>query len=54
MNWEKKALILRVCTALPGSGACYKFLQKKLGRLSDSPETRLPSALEMAQWLCLY
>ena len=51
MNWAKKALILRVCAALPGSGACYKFLQKKLGRLSDSPETRLPAALEMAQWL---
>lgn len=51
MNWKRKALILRACAILPGSGPAYKFLQKRLGRLSDSPETRMPMLLEMARWL---
>lgn len=51
MHWKRKASLLRICAAVPGSGPAYKFLQKKLGRLSDSPETRMPMLLEMARWL---
>lgn len=51
MNWKTKASILRVCAALPGSGICYKTLQKTLGRLSDSPENHIPIILRMAGWL---
>lgn len=51
MKWEQKARIMRVCAGVPYGDKLYHVLQKTFGRLQANPMARIPSQIDMAQWL---
>lgn len=51
MNWKSKALIMRVCSSIPGGHSLYTLLQKQFGNLNDDPWSRVSVQQEMAEWL---
>jgi len=51
MDWKTKALIMRVCAAIPGGHSLYTLLQKRFGNLNDDPWSRVAVQEEMARWL---
>lgn len=51
MDWQRKAAIMRVCASLPFGDRLYKWGQKRIGCLRPVPMERLPTQVEMAQWL---
>ena len=49
MKWTTKAKVMQFCSVLPMSGIIYKELQKKFGRLTSTPSSRLHTAAEMVK-----
>jgi len=52
MNWKNKALIMKVCAAIPGGGLIYSTLQKGKGaffkgRVRANPMFRFPKSMEL-------
>src|SRR5437868_4761554 len=51
MRWERKAIFMRACASLPKGAAIYRFGQKKFGRLTSNPASRIPDQIRLARWL---
>ena len=51
MNWRSKAVIMRVCAGVPLGDRLYPSLQRRFGRLTADPMSRIPAAARMASWL---
>lgn len=42
---------MKACASLPKGEAVYRFVQKKLGRLSSNPASRIPDQIKLARLL---
>jgi SAM-dependent methyltransferase len=51
MKWTNKAKIMKFCAALPLGSLIYKEIQKKFGRLTSEPSSRLTTAKKMAEFI---
>ncbi len=51
MRWTTKASIMKACSLLPFGSSIYKVIQKRFGRLTADPYSRLTTAKEMAQYI---
>jgi hypothetical protein len=51
VNWKVKAVVMKICDLLPFSGAIYKSIKKKVGRLDADPMSRIPLQIGIVKWL---
>ena len=51
MRWQQKAALMRIFARFPYGDILYRWGQKKFGRLYSHPMARLPTQVEMTQWL---
>jgi SAM-dependent methyltransferase len=51
MRWTTKASIMKACSSLPFGSSIYKLIQKRFGRLTADPYSRLTTAKKMAEYI---